>query len=426
MGLDFPWIRRAVGLAKARKSNGFVDNVAQNELITMVQRNQAAHAIVMDVGSDAVGVFECVTPQDMTADTFNTLVDNWFESDVQNQDVHKEASDVPHNTESGNVPQNTTSIEEFDTLVQILFEDMIRNPITQALQFTRRDGYCGILIGYADNNNFESVARETSPIEYLQPIPKDWVDKIVYVEEDGNIKLPLSIERYEVMIGSKRVKIDASRIVHIVNPTLDASTMEGESSLECIFDLISVLKSMDWGVGQAMWRHGGGLTAFVVPDSKDQQAQIDAISELVVDINAMTTLTLPHGTEMLTEGVNGLDPEPYYNVIINQIALGTRIPSSVLTGSQAGTLTASMKDRHDYCELLDDIRTDVLTPALMDIIKKFQLAKMLPDEEFIINWEDVPEWIIEEDGNKEDDDQKTDSKKDDKKTPTEEKVDRNL
>jgi len=349
----FPWVRPESGLAKARKSNGFPDSVSGSDLEEMVKRNQAAHAIVMDVGSDAVNTFECMTPQD-------------------------------------------TSMASFDAMVQSIFNDMILLPITQALQFARRDGFCGILIGYADGGNFNTVARETSEIEYLQVLPKAWVDNITYMEEGGQIKLPLAVQNYEVTIGSKKVVIDASRLIHVVNPTLDASTMEGESSLTCVYDLLTVLKSMDWGVGQAMWRHGGGLTAFVVPDSKDQQAQIDAISELVVDINAMTTLTLPNGTEMLTEGVSGLNPAPYYSVIVQQIAVGTRIPTSILTGSQAGTLTASMKDRHDYYELLGDVQSDVLTPALMAILKRFQMANMIPEAEFVIKWEEVPEWIAEE------------------------------
>lgn len=348
----FPWIRPESGQAKARKANGFQDNISERDLVDMVTRNQAAHAIVMDVGSDAVNTFECMTPQD-------------------------------------------TSMTSFDALVQIIFNDMVLLPITQALQFARRDGYCGILVGYKDGN-LVGEARETAEIEFLQVIPKSWVDKIVYVEEDGRIKLPLQIQTYEVTIGSQRIMIDASRIVHVLNPTLDATALEGESSLTCVYDLLSVLKSMDWGVGQAMWRHGGGLTAFIVPDSRDQQAQIDAISELVVDINAMTTLTLPNGTEMVTENTTGLNPEPYYNVIVQQIAVGTRIPTSILTGSQAGTLTASMKDRHDYYELLGDVQSDVLTPALVNILKKFQMSNQLPEAEFVIKWEEVPEWVAEE------------------------------
>jgi hypothetical protein len=130
-----------------------------------------------------------------------------------------------------------------------------------------------------------------------------------------------------------------------------------------------------------------------VADSRDQQTQIDAIDELVTDINAMTTLTLPAGTQMYSELNNGLNPEPYYRVIIQQLSLGTRIPTSILIGSQAGTLSASMKDRHDYYELLGDIQQDILTPALMDILGRYQASGQLAEGTINIEWDDAPDWI---------------------------------
>ena len=345
------WLKPSSGEAKAAKSNGFVGNVTDKLLEECVHRNQAGHAIVVDVASDAVDDFECLSPEG-------------------------------------------AAIPEFDTPAQILFNDMITVPITQALMFTRMHGYCGVLIGYKDGN-ISSPARETAEIEYIQPIPKSWIDKIVLVEEKGNVVLPLTVESYEVSIGSQKTVIDASRIIMMSNISLDIGSVVGESSLMCVYDDVTMLKSMDWGVGQAMWRHGGGLTAFVVPESRDQQSQIDAIADLTIDINAMTTLTLPYGTDMITESNMGLNPEPYYNVILQQIALGTRIPVSILVGGQAGSLTASMKDRKDYYELLDDVQSDVLTPALTELFKRLQLSNQLPDTEFAIEWDKAPDWIID-------------------------------
>jgi len=84
---------------------------------------------------------------------------------------------------------------------------------------------------------------------------------------------------------------------------------------------------------------------------------------------------------------------PYYRVIIQQLSLGTRIPTSILIGSQAGTLSASMKDRHDYYELLGDIQADVLSPALMDILTRFQTSGQLPGGNLSIEWDEMPDWI---------------------------------
>ena len=334
----FPW-KKPASAAKARKSNGFQDNITDADYKAAVERNQAAHAIVVDVASDAFTGF-----------------------------------------------QN-------DELFHELFMESISTPMRSAYMFCRMYGYCGLLIGYADNGPLSQPADPSSKIEYLQPIPKNWIEEIVYKKVNGRPILPLTVDKYKVNMSTTPQTIDGSRVVLLSNPSLDAGTIEGEPSLKAVYDLVTVIKSMDWGSGQAMWRHGGGLTAFIVADSRDQQTQIDAIDELVTDINAMTTLTLPAGTQMYSELNNGLNPEPYYRVIIQQLSLGTRIPTSILIGSQAGTLSASMKDRHDYYELLGDIQQDILTPALMDILKRYQASGQLAEGTINIEWDDAPDWI---------------------------------
>jgi hypothetical protein len=276
---------------------------------------------------------------------------------------------------------------------QTLFDEMISVPLRSAYMFCRMYGYCGVLIGYADDGDLSRPADPRATIEYMQPIPKNWIEEIVYKKKDGYPVLPLTVESYKVTISTTPQTIDASRMVLLSNPSLDAGSIEGEPSLKPVYDLITIIKSMDWGSGQAMWRHGGGLTAFIVADTRDQQTQIDAIDDLVTDINAMTTLTLPAGTQMYSERTSSLDPEPYYRVIMQQLALGTRIPMSILIGSQAGALSASMKDRHDYYELLGDIQQDVLTPALMDILTRFQSSGQLPEGNIIVEWDEMPDWI---------------------------------
>lgn len=78
------------------------------------------------------------------------------------------------------------------------------------------------------------------------------------------------------------------------------------------------------------------------------------------------------------------------------ISIGTRIPVSILRRSVAGSLTASEKDRKDYFELLDNIQKELITPALVDLIGRFQASGQLPEMEFLIEWDRTPIWMIEE------------------------------
>ncbi|MBW2259111.1 MAG: DUF1073 domain-containing protein [Deltaproteobacteria bacterium] len=352
--IGFPWSSPAAPTARSTTSSGFVATVTDADLKEMYRRNQAAHTVVSDVATDAFTRFACTDGKGNVLDKFN--------------------ADVQH-----------------------IFRQYISKPLTRALLFTRLYGHCGILVGYADGKAMETELSDNSDIMYLQAIPKPWIDSIVLkTDSAGNLTLPPELDHYVINISNSQQHIDSSRLIHLRNPSLDEESLEGESALLCIYDDLTSLKSMTWGAGQAMWRHGGGLTAFVAPDSADPQAQIDAIDELVTDINAMTVLTLPYGSQMLSENSSSLDPEKYFETCLQMISVGSRIPVSILRGSVAGSLTASEKDRKDYFELLDNIQKEILTPALMDIIHRFQATGQLPAQEFLIEWERTPIWMLEE------------------------------
>jgi hypothetical protein len=201
----------------------------------------------------------------------------------------------------------------------------------------------------------------------------------------GYAVIPLELSHYNIQyLSTPSTRIDASRLIHI-QPLSIEEDFEGESALTCIFDVLTVLKNMDWSSGQAMFRHGAGLTT-IIPGEGATQAQIDAIDEVVSEINAKTTLTLTPGCQIYHDRPGALDPTKYYEVILNQVAAGSNIPISILLGAQKGAVQASSKDRKDYSELLSAIQTNDITPVLTAIINRFQASKQLPKEEFFISW----------------------------------------
>lgn len=341
--LGFPYIQPAKA-SKASTTSGFADSVSDADLKEMFRRNQAAHAIVADVAADAVTAFDIVDPE-------------------------------------GNI------LEDLNHEVQLIIQKLALLPLTRSLLFARLYGHCGLLVGYAGGKGLDTAIKGNPQIIYLQPIPKSWIKEIhLKKDTDGNMLLPHEIDHYEISIGNATKNIDATRLIHLANPSVDEESPEGESSLLCVFDDLCVLKSMSWGAGQAMWRHGGGLTVFIAPDSADSQAQIDAIDEVTTNMNAMTALTMPPGTEVVTGSPGALNPKNYFDACLQLISIGTRIPVSILRGSVAGSLTSSEKDRKDYSELLDSIRKTLATPALIDIIHRLQASGQLPEQEFMIKW----------------------------------------
>jgi hypothetical protein len=326
--LGFPHVQPTKPTSRSSTKSGFDEVITDANLKEMFRRNQAAHAIVADVASDAVTTFT-------VTDLKGNVNENW------NGDVH------------------------------LIATELILNPLARAVRFTRHYGYCGLLIGYADGESMETAVEGNPKVTYIQPIPKTWVNEVVMKKDkEGNLRLPLELDHYTVNIGNTNQSIDASRLIHLENPSVDEESPTGESSLLCVYDDLSGLKSMTWGTYQAMWRHGGGLHVFTAPDSSDAQAQIDAIVDTTTNINAMTTLTMPPGTTAQALSSGALNPKEYFDACLQMISIGTRIPVSILRGSVAGSLTASEKDRKDYFELLDNIQKELITPALTDIIHR--------------------------------------------------------
>jgi hypothetical protein len=278
--------------------------------------------------------------------------------------------------------------KEFDAKVQQIYERFIHYPLFKTYLQARLYGSAGLLIGSNDRNELDKPAKVEDKISYLYPIPHDWVFQAAPEKDEmGNIVLPQKLAYYELKyLKTTSTKIDASRLAHI-QPSSIEDNFEGESAY-CVFDVLTVLKNLDWATGQAMFRHGAGLTT-IIAGVGASQAQIDAIDAAVSEINVKTVLILPPGCTKETDRPGALDPEKYYNVITAQIAGGSNIPISILMGAQAGAVEASTKDRKDAIQVND------LTPPLTAVIKRFQASKQLPNNDFLIQWNSPSIFIID-------------------------------
>ena len=343
---------------KTGKEIGYFQvKITDADLYQMYKRNQLAHNIIINVAYDVFSSgFKCVT--------------------LEGEDNN-----------------------EFDAKVQQIYERYIHYPLFKTYLHSRLYGAAGLLIGFNDGKDFDKPAKPRNKIGYLFPIPHDWVFEAAPKKDAmGNIVLPKELAYYELKyLRTTSTKIDASRLVHI-QPSSIEDDFEGESSLYCIFDVLTVLKNMDWSTGQAMFRHGAGLTT-VIPAKDAEQAEIDAIDAIVSEINTKSVLTLTPGCAIQHDRPGALDPVKYYDVVTAQISGGANIPISILMGAQAGAVQASTKDRKDYADFLHAIQVNDITPALTKIIKRFQASQQLPGgekiDDFLIKWKTPSIFIID-------------------------------
>jgi len=333
----------------------FQETITKADLWDMYERNQLAHNIVYNVTLDLLSAgFKCVSPT--TGEELKT----------------------------------------FDAEVQKLYKEKIHLPLLKTLLQARLYGSAGLLIGSRDTHGFEKKANPKDKIDYLTSIPERWIEEKVPVKDkEGFVTLPLELSHYSLSYRGKTVKIHASRIIH-VQPISIKEDFDGESALAPIYDVLTVLKTMDWSSGQAMFRHGAGLVSIIAgnPDL-DAQEQIDAIDAAVSEINTKTVITYPPGTRIQVDHPGALDPTKYYQVITNQIAGGSNIPISVLLGAQTGAIASSQKDRADYADFLVGLQVHDVTPALEGILKRFQKSGQLSKTEFKIEWQAPEVFMVE-------------------------------
>jgi len=348
--LGFPWLTPHP-TKTSHEIGYFQKTITPNDLYELYKRHQMAHSIVFDVAYDAL------------AAGFNIT------------DLEGELN------------------KELDQQVKKVYTEKIHLPLLKTYVRARLYGSAGLLLGYADVRGFDRPANTKNKIKYFYSIPNRWVADIAAEKDQaGNTTLPLKLDHYELSTPTS-VSIDASRIVHIQPPSIEED-FSGESCLHHIFDVLTVLKNMDWSTGQTMFRHGAGFTSIVAGPGADQ-AQIDAIDNVVSEINAKTVITFPPGTEITTHRPGALDPEKYYYVICAQIAAGSNIPLSILMGTPKGARESSQKDRKDYADFLAGIQKNVLTVPLQEIIARLQTSGQLPQNDFLIQWNTPSIFLID-------------------------------
>lgn len=341
----------------------FQKDISASELRETAERNPLASVIIMDVASDV------------------------FQKGFTIKKIAEDEETGEHEAKED---------KSFNTKFQILYKNILKSELLKAYQQARLHGCSLLLLGYNDGENLSVAPDPESKINYVFSVPKIWVEEIAYkTNADGEIYLPLQISYYKLKQGSMDSKvIHPKRVIHIENPGI-SSDLTGTSALLPCYDDLLVLKHVTWGAGQTMWRSGNQLIVVIAPP-RASEAQITAIDDALVDLNAQSAFTLPYGSTVNAYAPSGLNPEPYATIPLNNIAAATRIPLSILIGAQAGALSASLTDQRDYANTLAGIQENVITPILTKIFKRFQFTGQLPWAEFDIEWKSTLTMSLQE------------------------------
>jgi phage-related protein (TIGR01555 family) len=271
-----------------------------------------------------------------------------------------------------------------------VYNEKILTELDKALKRSRLYGYSFLLLGSKDGQDLNTpLTNKGATLDYIKAIPRTWVDDITYKKDDDGYKLiPEEVESIKLNPGmfGKSITIHASRLIMIINQGLEESDTPGCSVLDRPFNIITVIDHMLWSAGQTMWRVGGGLLGIDMPPDAtpdDRDAALDSIG----DINAKTVLAFPDGykANVLNTASAVLNPAPYFESAIVQLAGVTEYPKTILYGLSTGAVTGSQLDRSTYYSKVVT-RQSWISGFLVRILKGFMNGGGELKDEWELTW----------------------------------------
>ena len=269
-------------------------------------------------------------------------------------------------------------------------KEKIEVELDKSLKWARLYGYSFLLMGRKDGQDLSTpLSNKSAKLEYIKAIPRNWIDEIVYKKDDAGYKvIPEEVEKITLNQGmfGKNTAIHASRLMMIINSGLEEDDTPGCSVLDRPFNIISVLDHMLWSAGQTMWRVGGGLLGLDLPPDatpEDRDAALDSLG----DINAKTVLAFPDGykANVLNTASAVLNPAPYFESAIVQLAGVTEYPKTILYGLATGAVTGSQLDRSTYYSKVVT-RQSWISGFLVKLLKGFMNGNGDLKDEWELTW----------------------------------------
>jgi len=279
-----------------------------------LKREPVAHRIVFAVAHD--------------------IFDNWFEVEPLEEGIDK---------------------EKFNEAVQrVLLMLNAKDVFTQAAVFERAYGWSIVVLGYQDKaSTLKDPIFMPEKIVSLEAYAPTMIKEVEIDKNKSSSRFGLP-ETYKVKISeTEEVEVHFSRVIHFATRKLEPG-YKGISVLEPVWDDLTVLRNIRWGMGQTMYRYGSGFPVVTVKGATKEQ--IDQYKREWGPLTAQTSMWCDENTTMEFKGLAGraLDPEPYYVPIIENISAGR-------------SACWSEVNEREYFKLISDYQSRY-EPGIMDLI----------------------------------------------------------
>jgi len=281
-----------------------------------------------------------------------------------------------------------------DSVQEMLTKLKAKERLTRLFIFERRYGTALLLCRYSsespDTWNIpigESVKPE---LDAITPYPWTKV-KVETVDKEATsptYAYPLKYKIVQGISGIKDLDVDHTRTIRVAT-RLDEHLYKGVSIVDLIADDAVGYRTFRAGVYKLWVRYGSGMPTIKIP-----KASIDQLTALEEegyfdDMSNRSYFLLGKDIESIDfKGVAGvaLNPTPTDNIGINNLSMASGVPSDILRGTQAGTLSGSQVDENQYFKRISSEQSlaEPTVRTLIDIL--ISTGQVNFDGEYLIKW----------------------------------------
>ena len=274
----------------------------------------------------------------------------------------------------------TTNSKLFDKVREDLkFDDKFQYATERAYLV----GESLIYLGFNDPGDYADAYQGKQVPDFLKVVPKTWVklddeQKMVINEDD-------CYELYRAN-GTDTFPVHKSRFVHIY------IRRDLQSSLLPAYRPLFVCDNVLWSTGQAYFRAAAGMTHITVKDPKIMKrvkkgrtvTEIDALREEGVfkNINSESVFISDDRYKLELKGVQGssLNPTDYWTVAVQAASIPLKVPSQILLGTNAGSISGSETNQKDYYAEVGEKREKYMTRYIEEFCERFGIP--MPEIDF--------------------------------------------